>query len=790
MPANAAQAATGAITGMLTDPDGQPIANAWVTATIADGSAGSVGDSTDATGAYVIDGLPAGDYRVRFEPATPGLVGEWWDDEINEMAADFVTVSDGATSTASAQASRESAISGVVTNELDEPITGVDVQAWRYDAAVEFWQPEGPPATTVDGAYTLAGLPRGTYLVSFSSGAGASIVEEYWRDAPGVFDATTIELAPGDAIGGIDPEVTLAVAAGTPTIVGTPTVGSALSADPGDWTPGAVLTYQWFVGGVPASGGTEATFTPKAAHLGKAISVLIVGSLEGHQSAEATSGETAPVVRGTLVSPTPTIAGTPIVGSTLTAKPGTWTDGATLTYQWFANGVEISGATTPTLKLTAAQDGKGIVVKVTGKLTGYTTAVKTSAWTAKVITAGTPKIAWILATGHSVIAERRVWTAGTTFTYQWFADGVPIAGATDFIIPLKAAQAGKSLTVKVTGSKPGHPTVTRTSSPSLKVMQNSEPKISGEVRVGGVLTAARGTWSPGTDIAYQWYADGVAITGATTYRLTLGSAQRDKRIRVLVTGSQPGFATYSAESDLTLRVATTPNPTITGTRVVGSTLKAVPNTWSSGTSFTYQWLADGIAIAGATKSTLVLTTSHKDKRISVQVTGKKIGWQTFTRTATSSTRVAMTSKPSVGGSLIVGTTLRAVTGTWSTGTDFRYQWYANGSAISGKTGSTLYLSRDYVGKTVSVRVVGGQAGYPTVTHVSSVTSGIRSGKAAPATKDDCPSGYPIKGNQTTRHTTDWIYHVPGGNYYAVTDPEECFATGTAAVAWGYRASYS
>ena len=65
---------------------------------------------------------------------------------------------------------------------------------------------------------------------------------------------------------------------------------------------------------------------------------------------------------------------------------------------------------------------------------------------------------------------------------------------------------------------------------------------------------------------------------------------------------------------------------------------------------------------------------------------------------------------------------------------------------------------------------------------------MSSGKARPASRDNCPSGYPVKGNQTTRHTSDWIYHVPGGQYYAVTDPEECFATEAAARIWGYRAS--
>lgn len=47
-------------------------------------------------------------------------------------------------------------------------------------------------------------------------------------------------------------------------------------------------------------------------------------------------------------------------------------------------------------------------------------------------------------------------------------------------------------------------------------------------------------------------------------------------------------------------------------------------------------------------------------------------------------------------------------------------------------------------------------------------------------------GCPVKGNHSS--SGEWIYHVPGGAFYDVTDPEECFATPEDAVAAGYRAS--
>ena len=60
------------------------------------------------------------------------------------------------------------------------------------------------------------------------------------------------------------------------------------------------------------------------------------------------------------------------------------------------------------------------------------------------------------------------------------------------------------------------------------------------------------------------------------------------------------------------------------------------------------------------------------------------------------------------------------------------------------------------------------------------------GKALPISKDDCPASHPIKGNQGSRSTDTWIYHMPGGSSYAATDPEECFSTEAAAQAAGYR----
>lgn len=87
---------------------------------------------------------------------------------------------------------------------------------------------------------------------------------------------------------------------------------------------------------------------------------------------------------GCLTASTPTISGTTRVGSSLTARPGSWTAGTSFAYQWLANGSSIGGATGATLALTSAMVGKQISVRVTGSQSGYATKSVTSAKTAKV----------------------------------------------------------------------------------------------------------------------------------------------------------------------------------------------------------------------------------------------------------------------------------------------------------------------------------------------------------------------------------------------------------------------
>lgn len=68
-----------------------------------------------------------------------------------------------------------------------------------------------------------------------------------------------------------------------------------------------------------------------------------------------------------------------------------------------------------------------------------------------------------------------------------------------------------------------------------------------------------------------------------------------------------------------------------------------------------------------------------------------------------------------------------------------------------------------------------------------IKQGKKPGSTAPISLNDCPSWAPIKGNISESRGTK-IYHLPGGRWYDVTNPEICFSSVKAAKKAGFRAS--
>lgn len=173
-----------------------------------------------------------------------------------------------------------------------------------------------------------------------------------------------------------------------------------------------------------------------------------------------------------------------------------------------------------------------------------------------------PTVTGTAQVGATLTARPGTWRpAPVKLTYQWKRSGVAIAGATKTTYKLAPADAGKLITVKVTGRKANYKTVSRTSKPTAAVktarfVSAPKPKIVGTATVRGTLTANPGTWSPTAKITYQWLRNGSALPGATgkTYRLTFDDEGAGVAVRV--TGSRTGYASKTVTSAAVTVLAT------------------------------------------------------------------------------------------------------------------------------------------------------------------------------------------------------------------------------------------
>ncbi len=170
-----------------------------------------------------------------------------------------------------------------------------------------------------------------------------------------------------------------------PRVSGAATVGSTLTAHPGTWPATTTTTLQWLRDGSTITGATRSTYRLTAADAGRAVSVRVSATAPGYTAGTATSA--AVTVSAGSLAPTasPTISGRAKVGTTLTAKPGTWSArGATFTYQWLRSGRVVAGATKPTYRVTKADIGSRLTVRVTATAPDRATGTAVSKATAKV----------------------------------------------------------------------------------------------------------------------------------------------------------------------------------------------------------------------------------------------------------------------------------------------------------------------------------------------------------------------------------------------------------------------
>lgn len=359
-----------------------------------------------------------------------------------------------------------------------------------------------------------------------------------------------------------------------------------------------------------------------------------------------------PAAAAQVSGPKPTIAGSAVVGHTLTANPGVWRPaGTTLAFQWFRvsgrSRSEIPGATRATYTVRSSDIGSSLMVRVTGSKERFTSLSMWSDATAEVAKPSltrtpTPTISGTARVGHTLTAHPGAWApAPVSLSYQWYRGGTAIHGAYRSTYRAVSADLGYRLKVRVTGSKSGYASVGRWSAATAVVAKPSltrtpTPWITGTARVGRTVTVHVGAWEPApVALSFQWYRGGSPIRGAHGRTHLVEVADLGHRLSVRVTGSKSGYASTSRWSASTARVSKglltkAPMPKISGAVEIGQILTVKPGAWGPGrVKVKYQWYCNGLVIKGATKATYQLRPGDLGCVMRVTATGSRTGYQTL-----------------------------------------------------------------------------------------------------------------------------------------------------------------
>lgn len=363
-------------------------------------------------------------------------------------------------------------------------------------------------------------------------------------------------------------------------------------------------------------------------------------------------GSDGAVAAAAVVAGAVEIHGTAAVGQTVTAVPTGWTPAeTTYAYQWAVDGAPV-GTDAPALLLDAAWVGRQLTVAVTGTgpdtTTGQATSDPVQVATGQFSTGPAPTLSGAVRVDSTVLAQPGAWSPTATFSYQWRRDGAAISGATGHAYRPVAADRGRALSVRITAVRPGYAPATRTSASATVgagVFGSApSPAITGASRVGALLTARPGTWSPAASLSYRWFRSGTAIRGATAATYRLVAADHTRRITVRVTAARAGYPTTSRTSPASPVVAKPFDrvtvPTISGVARVGATLTAAVAAWSPTASFAYQWRRGGVPIPGAVGRTYRLAPADHQRHITVTVTGKRAAYVPTSRTSQPTGKIA------------------------------------------------------------------------------------------------------------------------------------------------------
>ena len=403
--------------------------------------------------------------------------------------------------------------------------------------------------TWSSSAPTVASIESSTGVVHGISVGSATIT---YTNASGCYVTKPITVNPSFV-----PTVSLAVAPGT-----TVCEGAVVSYVPTVVNGGASPTYSWTVNGTPVSTLSTYTYTPANGDL---VSVSIVSNLSCAVPTTASTFVTMTV--NPIVVPSITIGSnygdTACFGAMTTIYSHPVDGGTTPAFQWYVNGTPVSTASNYTYIPTLGDVVSVTMTSTAACLSGSTSITASDTITMDVIPNLVPDVTVTSSTGavaclgNIVVFNTTEVNGGSAPSYLWTVNGINVAtGPTYYYVPAN----GDVVVVTMNSNYPCVIPAYDTAGMTMTVVASATPACTITAYPGSSVPAGMNdsfvvavTSGGGAAPTYQWYLNGVVISGATSVSYVTSTLATGDIVTCHVTNTDPcGGVTVSNGINITI----------------------------------------------------------------------------------------------------------------------------------------------------------------------------------------------------------------------------------------------
>lgn len=625
-----------------------------------------------------------------------------------------------------AVAADTASVSGTVTVPAGVTIGPGEVAVTLYDYSTGDYV--GMDEADATGAYSVTGVPAGSYRVSFAA-YGKGLVQQYWKNAFLWRDATALKVAAGEAKTGINANLVKGA-----TISGTVKLPAGTNAKYTDvWvsaeSKSGTDSYGW--GSIDSRGKYSITGLPAGSYkvrFGASYDKDLLEQWWKGKSTKAAANVVALTAGGTKAG----IDATLVRGATISGKVSlpSGVKRAKDTYlgvslysgskETYVSSVTVGS--TGTYRLTKVPAGTYKLKFESWRINTLDQWYKGSSWksAAKITVAKGQKKTGVSATlvKGSVISgkvtvpsgsssklgevgievyqsSKRVYAGWTTVSSKgtYSVDRLPAGTYKVRAVPRDGTAAPQWSSGKSDWSSASKISVAKAKSKSVNIAL----KVGGSIT--GKVSGSAGTKNGAVVQTFLRAGDGEWEYGGWAYTRADGT--------YTVTGLAPGkhavqFARTHGVGGASLPNASGGEPRLTPGEITAPTNATAQVLWKF-------WkdkpdLESATLVTVAAKKTVKAISTNLDKKAPIQTL----------KTAT----------PKISGTAKVGSKLTAKPGAWTKYTTFTYTWYASGKAISGAKKPTFTLTKAQKGKTITVKVTGKKEGWKTASRTSKATAKV------------------------------------------------------------------